>query len=290
MSVSTTYHPQAYSCVYEVGSRPRFTLRAPYDDGMRYGRIVVGVDGSEFGLEALRQALVLRPPDGVVHAVSVIDDMAAVHAGAGSTAVAEIVDEARRAHDEAARMLAGCPSCETRLTHGTPSKALLAAADDERAEVLVIGGRHRSRVAGMLLGGTMTTVLHDAPCSVLLATIRWGEAWYPRRIVVGLDGSPHSLAALAVADELAARFDASVSTLAGLGGELISQEGEWASRVDTWPEVHPVDALEDASVTADLVVVGSRGLHGVRALGSVGERVAHRVRCSLLLVRTPPGG
>jgi nucleotide-binding universal stress UspA family protein len=34
-----------------------------------------------------------------------------------------------------------------------------------------------------------------------------------------------------------------------------------------------------------LVAVGSRGLGGVRALGSVSERVAHRAPCSVLVAR-----
>jgi len=34
-------------------------------------------------------------------------------------------------------------------------------------------------------------------------------------------------------------------------------------------------------------VVGSRGLHGLQALGSVSERVAHEARCSTLIVREP---
>jgi nucleotide-binding universal stress UspA family protein len=34
--------------------------------------------------------------------------------------------------------------------------------------------------------------------------------------------------------------------------------------------------------------VGSRGLHGLRALGSVSERVAHDASCSVLVVRTAP--
>jgi nucleotide-binding universal stress UspA family protein len=48
----------------------------------------------------------------------------------------------------------------------------------------------------------------------------------------------------------------------------------------------PVDALRKASEDADLLVVGSRGLHGLRALGSVSERVAHEARCSVLVVRS----
>ena len=45
----------------------------------------------------------------------------------------------------------------------------------------------------------------------------------------------------------------------------------------------PVHALTGAG--ADLIVVGSRGLHGLRALGSVSERVAHGAEASVLVAR-----
>jgi nucleotide-binding universal stress UspA family protein len=48
---------------------------------------------------------------------------------------------------------------------------------------------------------------------------------------------------------------------------------------------NPVEALLGGSAEADLIVVGSRGLHGLGALGSVSERVAHQARCSVLIVR-----
>jgi nucleotide-binding universal stress UspA family protein len=48
----------------------------------------------------------------------------------------------------------------------------------------------------------------------------------------------------------------------------------------------PVTALIDASREADLLVVGSRGLHGLKSLGSVSERVAHLASCSVLVVRS----
>jgi nucleotide-binding universal stress UspA family protein len=47
----------------------------------------------------------------------------------------------------------------------------------------------------------------------------------------------------------------------------------------------PVHALVAASAESDLIVVGSRGLHGVKALGSVSERVAHQATCSTLIFR-----
>jgi nucleotide-binding universal stress UspA family protein len=45
----------------------------------------------------------------------------------------------------------------------------------------------------------------------------------------------------------------------------------------------PVEVL--ARLDPDLLVVGSRGLQGLRSLGSVSERVAHEARCSVLVVR-----
>ena len=45
----------------------------------------------------------------------------------------------------------------------------------------------------------------------------------------------------------------------------------------------PVHALTGAG--GDLVVVGSRGLSGLRALGSVSERVAHGAHASVLVAR-----
>jgi nucleotide-binding universal stress UspA family protein len=50
-----------------------------------------------------------------------------------------------------------------------------------------------------------------------------------------------------------------------------------------------VDVLVEASESADLVVVGNRGLHGLKALGSVSERLAHQARSSVLVVRPGRG-
>ena len=51
----------------------------------------------------------------------------------------------------------------------------------------------------------------------------------------------------------------------------------------------PADALLEIAEQehADLIVVGSRGMHGMaRALGSVPNKVSHRARCSVLIVAT----
>ena len=48
-----------------------------------------------------------------------------------------------------------------------------------------------------------------------------------------------------------------------------------------------VDELAHAAEHADLLVVGSRGLKGLKALGSVSERIGHTAACSVLVVRPP---
>jgi nucleotide-binding universal stress UspA family protein len=71
-----------------------------------------------------------------------------------------------------------------------------------------------------------------------------------------------------------------------LGGKRVALD-EIAKQhrgVETSP-ASPVPALVAAADCADLLVVGSRGLHGPRALGSVSERVAHSAPCSVLVVR-----
>ena len=83
--------------------------------------------------------------------------------------------------------------------------------------------------------------------------------------MLGVDGSAEAALAENAARDLADRFDAQLE------------------RLESIP--NPVTTLVEASREADLLVVGSRGLHGVKALGSVSERVAHEARCSVLVVR-----
>jgi nucleotide-binding universal stress UspA family protein len=49
----------------------------------------------------------------------------------------------------------------------------------------------------------------------------------------------------------------------------------------------PIAALVAAAADADLLVLGSRGLRGLKALGSVSERVAHQAHPLVVVVRDP---
>jgi nucleotide-binding universal stress UspA family protein len=130
-----------------------------------------------------------------------------------------------------------------------------------------------------------------------------------RTIVVGTDGSDGATGALRWAVREAAIHDASITALHAWS--LLGQPpGEFDPRFDQrqaldalrrWlrsvPSEVPVEprvacdlaapALVEASATADLVVVGSRGLGGFKELllGSVSSAVAERAQCPVAVVR-----
>ena len=251
-----------------------------------FARVVVGIDGTEWGFEALRQTLALAPTEGsAVHAVTALDTSPAYGTGFDAAYwVDELVEEATTARDNAASILAGRPDSTVRVARGEPLPVLRHARDETDATLLALGGRHSSRFLGIVMGDTATELLHDGTCSVLIARPQAGRSWKPASLVLGLDGSASALAAVATTDELAARLGATVEVVSATGDESARPESAWADKVDTWDPEHPVAALVERSREADLVVVGSRGLHGVRALGSISERVAHQARCSVLVV------
>jgi nucleotide-binding universal stress UspA family protein len=245
--------------------------------------IVVGVDGSEESLAALTQARRLLGPEGRLVAVVVGEERLAFQAGFDAPRMTADIQEATRATlDEARVLLADLPGAEVRLAHGRPGACLLEVAKETGADVLAVGSHEHSRVAGILLGSVATEVLHEAQRSVLLARRPDGVFG---TIVAGVDGSKQSLAALAVARALAEAQDAQVRAIAAEGGKPLDRDGLVQAQGPEWDSRDPVAALVAASETADLLVVGSRGLHGLGSLGSVSERVAHRACCSVLVVR-----
>lgn len=249
---------------------------------MTFDHVIVGLDGSDYGFEALRQGLVLRAPDAPLEAITVLDAVAGRLPPLDPDGVLKLL---RRIQEHSSALLRGHPSCEAWVVRGEVLPTLLEHARREDASLIAVGAQRHGRLVGVLAGSTATGVLHDAPCSVLLARPRLGERWFPHRIVVGVDGSEPSLTALETADELAARLGSTMTVLTATSGKQVARTEPLSARVDDWVPSHPVAGLVDQSAHADLVVVGSRGLHGVRSLGSVSERVAHRAHCSVLVVR-----
>jgi nucleotide-binding universal stress UspA family protein len=162
---------------------------------------------------------------------------------------------------------------------------MLRQAETEHTTLIAVGSHGRRRAPGLLLGTVAARMLRDAPCSVLVArAARDAEAW-PRTVVAGVDGSLESAAAFTVARSLAARVGGSVRAVASAKDQL---DREAARAIAPGLEEHgepAVRVLVAAAEPADLIVVGSRGLQSLKALGSVSERIAHQAGCSVLVVR-----
>ena len=254
-----------------------------------FSRTVVGVDGTDWGYEALRQALVLAPDENAtLRAVTALDTAPAIHTGLHAGHFAELLtSEADVARSTAETIIDGREGCEARVVRGKPVDVLRGERDDVDATLMALGGRRSSRFLGIMLGETGTALVHDAACSALLAYPTDDGAWRPRKIVVGLDGSAYAAAALRTAEELARTFDGTLEVIAATGGGRLERDADWSERVDTWDPADPVAALVERSRTVDLVVVGSRGVRGLAALGSVSERIAHQAHCTALIVHEP---
>jgi len=138
------------------------------------------------------------------------------------------------------------------------------------------------------------------------------------KIVVGVDGSPSSLAALRWAHDQAAAHDAKlyavmaavpppVTVSAGMPRVTNTAPRDTAERtlddavrraVGDAPAVpvertvlagSPAKVLLDFSADADLLVVGSRGIGGFAGLllGSVSQQVTQHGRCPVVVIRPP---
>jgi len=249
--------------------------------------VICAVDRSEESLVAARQAANLVMPEGRLVLSSAVELEVAAQAGWAAASVAqELQGDARVALDQAVAAVTPLHPCETRLIDGPTEAGLLAQIEQESATLLALGTHGHGRIAGILIGSLTTTLLHDAACSVLIARKRASGSDVPSSIVAGVDGSAQGAAGLEVARGLAERFGATVRALIATRGKEVDADAVTAA--DGGVEAvsgKPVDVLVKASKTADLLVVGSHGKHGVRALGSVSERVAHQARCSVLVVR-----
>lgn len=269
------------------------TRSAQLEAGRRvFTRILVGIDGSQQALEAARQAAVIEDVGGRLTLFSAWDIAPTIIGGTGSRVPYYFDEELQRTAAEkdlaAAREHVSVFTAATgKLARGVPVSELLTEIERDEDTLIAIGSSSSGRLRGIVGGSVATEIVHRAPCSVLVA--RTATVNFPTRIVVGVDGSVESAAAYAAARYLASRFDAELRALVAWGGRALNSTLVRAITDGDHEDSRkpPAEALVGAAESADLVVVGSRGLHGVRALGSVSERVAHTAPCSTLVVREP---
>ena len=143
-------------------------------------KILVGVDGSAHSQAALDHVKTMPWPketEVVVLSVSVPVIAYTVMDASGLTWLASAEEEmATQAQDLAARMVrelrdAGF-AAEARVVKGDPRDALVDAARNLHADLLVVGSHGRTGLAKLVLGSVAAHVVTHAACNVLVVKMK----------------------------------------------------------------------------------------------------------------------
>jgi nucleotide-binding universal stress UspA family protein len=270
------------------------------------GRVVVGYDGSEHSLAALKWAAAEAERRGrpltVLH---VVDYVGLIPSPMGPFGWPDLDDDkvtqiAREGAD-LARFQAHLMdvSAVTRIAR-VPATLIEFSTD---AELLVVGTRGHGDLAGAVLGSVAFAVSAHARCPVVVVRGELVRSGPGRAVVVGVDGSASSLEAARYAADLAAAASAELEVVSSYrmpasevwaeayapleaeGGpsfETVAQEAARTAATagaqiarQAYPgltineqvvEGIPAQVLAQAGASAGLLVVGSRGHGGFAGL------------------------
>ena len=259
--------------------------------------ILVGVDGSSRGDDALAFAVVLARALG--------SGLLLVHAHGAD----EHREHARTLLEERQSSVDDVPVEVVAYADPDPTHALLRVAAVRRAAMIVVGTSHRAGLGLVLPGSTGQRLLAEAARAVAVVPRGWSSAGGRPicRVGVAYDGKAESRAALHSAVELTralgGRLDvmrafwstpprelAGIAELqrrveAGLGAVV----QDLPTDVDARARVlfnDPGRALVMRSSELDVLVLGSRGKGPVAAIwaGSVSSRVIREAACPVIVV------
>ena len=200
------------------------------------------------------------------------------------------------------------------------ARALRRIAEEEQADLMVVGSRQPGALRRLASGDTAMQVLHGAPCAVAVAPDHVPPSRELQTIGVGINATAEARAARDVACELAQRSGAAVRLLAVAGNaypgsaNLVTD----ASYTDLYADIierrvraareaveeslaacnadatatgdvrigDPIDELVALSSKCDLLVLGSRrwGLVRRLVLGTTSEPVIRHAQCPVLVV------
>ena len=277
--------------------------------------IAVTTDFSEISRQAFLPAAVLARTLEARLQVVHVDSGPEIHTTWQCASASRETSELRRATiaEKLDRFIAEEPAFRgihpmPKLIVGEAADALRALDEREDMDLIVVSSHAHEDVKHFVPGSFAARVIHLARCPVLIlrsfAATPPSEAFYIRRVLVPIDFSPPSMAALEPASSLARAFGASLEILSVIEGGDPGDEGTEQTeklRVASaglacgeTPRIvvrsgKPSEEIlaEAAARDIDLIVMGSRGLSPVEqiTLGSVAESAIQNASCPVLVVK-----
>jgi nucleotide-binding universal stress UspA family protein len=139
--------------------------------------MVVGTDGSDTATEAVRQATeIARQLGAKIHLVSAYEP---VTEGRLRSDVQDVPDDLQWAVnprsdvnatlEEASKTVKGAGvEVETYAREGDPADAILDVAEEQKADLIVVGNKGMTGAKRFLLGSVPNKISHHAPSSVMI--------------------------------------------------------------------------------------------------------------------------
>ena len=258
--------------------------------------ILCAVDGKPGGFAAVEQAAALAAPDGqltLLLVTSFRSEGGLRGPAIGAAQAKRIVDRATSIAQEA-----GVPSTVEVDPASPPSQVILDWSANR--DLLAVGAPAASALGGVFIAGVADTALGSFTTLLLFARPTPAELKFGDRILVASDGRDGSDQLVELGQQLAQARGADMMLVHASGHELHARRerveeqgrrlehaetGKYAVRIERG-SAHDVIGAAAESTGASLVVMGSRRLDGLLAIGSVSRRVVHEAPCSVLLV--PP--
>lgn len=311
-------------------------------------KILIAYDGSECADAALSDLLRAGLPDTAEVVIVSVADVFLPPPITEPEAEDELIPlyippGVRRAHERAAEAVEDARACSAQASSrvremfprwdvlveacaDSPAWAVIKRADQWKPDLVVVGAHGHNVLGGrFILGSISQRVLSEARCSVRVARGRVEVRDSPVRIIIGVDGSPDSEAAVcAVAARTwpkgsEAQVVAVLDTVMSVTPDPAQPSVvKWVAVEDEsgWDWVRQVfepsaEKLRAAGLSASVVLksgnpkrmlveeaegwgadsifVGAKGIRGIDRflLGSVSAAVAARAHCSVEIVRRP---
>jgi nucleotide-binding universal stress UspA family protein len=266
--------------------------------------ILCAIDGKEGGFNAVEHSATLAAPQGRLTFLAVTSYRSGgAHRppAIGPLVAAEILGRA-----EGIARGAGLPYTSEVDPGSPPSRVILDWS--ARYDLLALGAPASSWPSRMLSVGVGNKALEAFTTSLLVARPLEGGRRFADRIVVASDAMEASNGLVDLSARLAKALGAHVTLVHALGRESPLKRGRPREQERTLEDQErrlqrtqaagttevvvqqgrTADVIKAAATAAQasLVIMGSRSLDSMRAMGRVSRRVVHQARCSVLLV--PP--